>query len=230
MPVSFGSPVARSSTASLASVIASLIGRPVRDRRAQRLDRGPATRPRRRVAAHAVGDREQREPVVDDVRVLVVVAHAAGVGERAGGELHRAPTSSTVSPTCTRSPLRTRAACATCLPFTNVPFVEPRSSMQQLPVALDDARVHLRHERVDRRGDRAAAAATDRRLAVDPTASRTARCRAAATTTSPALAGSRGRRRAARPARGHGRAAQLARRRPTRRARGTGRATRAGRT
>ena len=135
-----GRPRAFSSTASLASVIASLIGAPVRDRGAQRLDRGPRRDLAADVPAHAVGDREQREPVVDDERVLVVVADAARCRERRTPrrESSRAFASRTVSPICTWSPLRTRAVLATCLPFTNVPLVEPRSSTHSVAVAVDD--------------------------------------------------------------------------------------------
>ena len=106
-----------------------VVDRPaVRDRGAQRLDGGPRGDLARDMAAHPVGDREQRQPIVDDVRVLVVVADASRVRERAGGEFHARSARSTVWPTCSWSPLRTRAGFATCLPFRNVPFVEPRSS------------------------------------------------------------------------------------------------------
>ena len=55
-----------------------VVDRPaVRHRGAQRFDRSPRGDLARDVTAHPVGDREQREPIVDDVRVLVVVAHAA---------------------------------------------------------------------------------------------------------------------------------------------------------
>ena len=106
-----------------------VVDRPaVRHRGAQRFDGSPRGDLARDMTAHPVGDREQRQPIVDDVRVLVVVANASRVRERAGRKFHARSARSTVWPTCSWSPLRTRAGCATCLPFRNVPFVEPRSS------------------------------------------------------------------------------------------------------
>ncbi len=107
--------------------------RAVRDRGPQRLDRGVARDLAAAVAAHAVGDREQRALVVDEERVLVVRAHEALVGGRRGRELHRCA-SSTVSPTCTVSPLRSFTGSVMRLPFTSVPLVEPASSTQSAPL------------------------------------------------------------------------------------------------
>ena len=56
----------------------------------------------------------------------------------------------------------------TCLPFTNVPLRRAEVFDPSVPSRSRRARVHLRHERVERERHRAAAAATDRGLAVDP--------------------------------------------------------------
>ena len=104
----------------------------VGDRGPQRLDRGVARDLAAPVSAHAVGDREQRALVVDEERVFVVASNETLVGGRRGGELHRCA-SSTVSPTCTRSPLRSFIGSVMRLPFTSVPLVEPASSTQSVP-------------------------------------------------------------------------------------------------
>ena len=93
-------------------------------------------------------------------------ADEAGVGGRTGGELHRS-TSSTVSPTCTRRPCATCVGSCTCSPFTNVPLRRAEVLDPERAVAVEGARVHLRHERVERERHRATAAAAERDLAVD---------------------------------------------------------------
>ncbi len=75
------------------------------DRGAQRLDRSRARDLTGPVATHAVGDREELEPDLDEEPVFVAVAHLADVGGRADDELHRT-TRMTVSPNFTVSPLR----------------------------------------------------------------------------------------------------------------------------
>ena len=99
------------------------------ERGAQRLERGGARHLAAAVTAHAVGDGDEPEVVVDEVAVLVVVAHLADVGGRAhdDAERHRW-TSPTVSPNCTRSPRFKRVGACTGWPFTNVPLRDPRSS------------------------------------------------------------------------------------------------------
>src|SRR5438445_7380945 len=84
------------------------------------------------MAAHAVGDREQRALIVDEKGVLVVRAHEALVGRRRRRELHRCA-SRTVSPIWTRSPLRSFTGCPMRLLFTSVPLVEPASSTHRVP-------------------------------------------------------------------------------------------------
>ena len=167
MPVSSSSPVARSSTAALARVDRVVQRCARRDRRAQRLDRGPARDLTAAVTAHAVGDREQRVLVVDEEGVLVVRRGAGPVS------VADAAASFTGRP---RAPSRRPAPCRPCatacgsvmrLPFTSVPLRGADVLDPERAVPVEGARVHLRDEGVERERDRATAAATDRGLAVD---------------------------------------------------------------
>ena len=168
MPVSFGSPVARSRTASLARVIASLIGRPFATAaRNASMAVHEATSPAT-MAAHPVGDREQRQPIVDDVRVLVVVANASRVRERAGREFHAALGSQHGVADLQLVALADTRRLRDLLAVQERPVRGAEVLEVELTVPLDDARVHLRRERVRGERDRAAAAAADRRLTVDP--------------------------------------------------------------
>ena len=106
-----------------------VVDRPaVRHRGAQRFDGSPRARPRprhdrpsRRRSRTAPADRRRRaRPRCCRGRVPRPRTRPPKVSCAFGR--------STVWPTCSWSPLRTRAGCATCLPFRNVPFVEPRSS------------------------------------------------------------------------------------------------------
>ena len=108
------------------------------------------------VAAHAIGDGEQRRG--HHQAVLVVVAHAADVGsasERGDGASARALsgavrtfitghyanlTRMATSPTLTVSPLRKAVGSLMNWPFTAVPLVDPRSSTNRFcPMRLKRA-------------------------------------------------------------------------------------------
>ncbi len=80
------------------------------------------------MAAHAVGHGVQAGR--HEELVLVVRADKAYVGGRTDEELAHLCSSSTLRPTCTRSPRRRGTAPSTLRPFTRVPLVEPRSSTQ----------------------------------------------------------------------------------------------------
>src|SRR5207344_1175970 len=76
-------------------------------------------------AAHPVRDGEQRW--LEDVCILVAEAPAAGIREPGRAADPHGCTCSSVSPTRIRSPTRASWARSSFLPFTNVPFVDPRS-------------------------------------------------------------------------------------------------------
>ncbi len=80
------------------------------------------------VASHAVGDCIEARR--DQQLVLVVRADKADVGRRPHDQFGHLRSSSTVRPTCRRSPLRSGAGPVSLRPLTSVPFVEPRSSTQ----------------------------------------------------------------------------------------------------
>ena len=80
--------------------------------------------------AHAVGHGVERR--LDQVRVLVALADAADVRGHADDDPHRR-SSRTVVPTRILSPGCTMAGAASFWSFTNVPFVEPRSSTYHVP-------------------------------------------------------------------------------------------------
>src|SRR2546426_7143790 len=86
--------------------------------------------------AHPVGHRDQAHAIVDEEVVLVALPDPPDVGDTPGDEVDRAhrTTSATVWPNCTRSPRRSRVTSPICLPFTNVPLVEPRSSTKLSPL------------------------------------------------------------------------------------------------
>ena len=79
----------------------------------------------------------------------------------AGGELHRS-TSRTVSPTCTRSPLRELRRLVHLLAVHERAVASTEIFDPERAVAVERARVHLRDERVERERHRAAAAAPER--------------------------------------------------------------------
>src|SRR6185503_377769 len=81
-------------------------------------------------ASHAVGDGVERR--LDQVRVLVAFADASDVRSDADDDPHRR-SSNTVVPTRILSPGCTMAGAASFWSFTNVPFVEPKSSTYHVP-------------------------------------------------------------------------------------------------
>ena len=89
------------------------------------------------------------------------------VGCRSCGELHCAPTSSTVSPTCTRSPFVSIVASVQLVAVDERAVGRAEILDPKVAVPVERAGVHLRDERVERERDAAAAAATHRRLVVD---------------------------------------------------------------
>ena len=112
---------------------------PARDRGAQRLERGRARDLAGAVAAHAVGDGVEREPVVDDEAVFVDRAQPPDVGARADVDPHAASPFVTASPRARSGRPGCGRPCAACTPrssgapLTRVPFVEPRSSTNTSP-------------------------------------------------------------------------------------------------
>ena len=80
------------------------------------------------VPAHAVGDRVERG--LHQVGILVALPNPADVGGDPDVDPHRR-SSTTVVPSEMRSPGWTRAGAASRWSFTEVPFVEPRSSTYQ---------------------------------------------------------------------------------------------------
>ena len=131
------------------------------------------TRPRRRVAAHAVGDREQHESLVDDVGVLVVVARADLTSENAPAENFIGRTSSTglehgladlhAVALADLHALVRRLLAVQERAVGGTEILEPQRAVVARRRARAPATRRCRKER-----DRAAAAAPDRRLAVDP--------------------------------------------------------------
>ena len=140
------------------------------DRGAQRLERGRARDLAGAVAAHAVGDRDEAHRVVDEVAVLVAVAHAADVGGGADDESHVTAMSRVTSARSARTAPGRRggaaSACTSGSPFSSVPLREPEVLDVDVAVAPEHARVHLRHEGVVGEHDAAAAAASDGELVV----------------------------------------------------------------
>ena len=78
------------------------------------------------VATHAVSDSE--ETSFGEQGVFILLTHFASVGVSSPAQLHQC-TSMTVLPSCTRSPDRNFFSPATFCPFTNVPFVELKSTI-----------------------------------------------------------------------------------------------------
>ena len=116
---------------------------------AERLERGGAGDLAGAVAAHAVGDRDETHRVVDEVAVLVALAHAADVGGGADDEPHRPPcsrvtmASATVWPNCTWSPRRSLRACPARLAVEQRAVARAEVLDVDVAVAPEDARVHL---------------------------------------------------------------------------------------
>ena len=132
--VSFGSPAARSSTASFASVIASLIALTVAPPPRATPRSRSSSRPRRATCPPMPSATANSVSRSSTTCASSLLSRTRPASENAPAE---------VSPSLALagrsrrsacwSPLRTRAVLATCLPFRNVPLVEPRSSMNSWP-------------------------------------------------------------------------------------------------
>ena len=136
-----------------------------RDRGAQRLDGGGARDFAALMAAHAVGHRVQRQPVVDEEAVLVAGAELPDVGARAGIDPQRA-TSSTVCPTWTRSPLRSVRSAVIGRPVDEGAVRRAEVLDEDVAAPFVHACVQVRHERVVGQRHAAARGAADGELAV----------------------------------------------------------------